>query len=89
MEKVAGEGVISGARSGACLSFNRPGSYARFYVFTLDTDSVLFITLESGDTNTYLYMQKGAGRTEKSFRSQGSQDRYSRIEMGFPPEPIP
>ena len=55
----------------------------RFYVFTLDTDSDVVITLESGDTNTYLYMQRGAGRTGRSFRSQGSQDRYSRIEDGF------
>ena len=83
LEMVIGDGVISGAWSTACLSFNRLGSYARFYVFTLDTDSEVFITLESGHTNTYLYMQKGAGRTGKSFRSQGSPDRYSRIEDGF------
>ena len=83
VEVVAVAGVVSGTWSSACLSFNRPGSHARFYVFTLDTDSVLFITLESGDTNTYLYMQKDAGRTGKSFRSQGSPDRYSRIEDGF------
>ena len=83
LEMVIGDGVISGAWSGACLSFNRPGSYARFYAFTQNTDSEVFITLESGDTNTYLYMQKGAGRTGKSFRSQGSADRYSRIEHGF------
>ena len=83
LEMVAADGVISGAWSSACLSFNRPGSYARFYALALDKDSVLFITLESGDTNTYLYMQKGAGRTGKSFRSQGSPDRYSRIEDGF------
>ena len=80
---VAAAGVVSGTWTSACLSFNRPGSYARFYVFTLDTDSTVFITLESDDTNTYLYMQKGAGRTSKSFRSQGSPDRYSRIEDGF------
>ena len=80
---VAAAGVVSGTWTSACLSFNRPGSYARFYVFTLDTDSTVFITLESDDTNTYLYMQKGAGRTSKSFRSQGSQDRYSRIEDWF------
>ena len=83
LEEVAAEGVASGEWSSDCPSFNRPGSYARFYNLTLDTDSVLFITLESDDTNTYLYMQKGAGRTNRSFRSQGSQDRYSRIEDWF------
>ena len=76
-------GVVTGAWSSGCLSFNRPGSYARFYVFTLDMDSEVFITLESDDTNTYLYMQKGAGTTGKSVRSQGSPDRYSRIEHWF------
>ncbi len=83
LETVTADGVISGAWSSACLSFNRPGSYARFYAFTLDTDSEVFITLESDDTNTYLYVQRGAGTTSKSFRSQGSPDRYSRIEDGF------
>ena len=67
VEMVAADGVISGVWSSDCLSFNRPGSYARFYVFTLDTDSEVFITLESADTNTYLYMQKGTGRTSESF----------------------
>ncbi len=83
VEMVAGDGVISGAWNSACLAFNRPGSYARFYVFTLDTYSAVFITLESGDTSTYLYMQRGGGRTSQYFRSQGSPDRYSRIEDGF------
>ncbi len=83
VETVPAGGVVIGAWSGDCLSFNRPGSYARFYVFTLDTNSEVFITLESGDTDTYLYMQKGAGTTGRSFRSQGSPDRYSRIEDGF------
>ena len=83
VETVPVGGVVTGAWSSDCLSFNRPGSYARYYVFTLDTDSEAFITLDSGDTNTYLYMQKGAGTTSRSFRSQGSPDRYSRIEDGF------
>ncbi len=83
LETVAPDGVVSGAWSSACLSFNRPGSYARFFVLTLNADSEVFITLESDDTNTYLYMQKGAGTTGRSFRSQGSPDRYSRIEDGF------
>lgn len=83
VETVPAGGIVKGAWNSDCLSFNRPGSYARFYVFTLDTDSEVFITLESGDTNTYLYMQKGAGTTSRSFRSQGSPDRYSRIEDGF------
>ena len=75
--------VVRGDWSSDCLSFNRPGSYARFHVFTLDTDSAVFITLESDDTNTYLYLQKGAGGTGEYFRSQGSPDRYSRIEDGL------
>ena len=83
VETVAAEGVIYGEWSGACLSFNRPGSYARFYVFTTGADSGGAITLESSNTNTYLYLQKGAGRNSWSSRSQGSPDRYSRIDGGF------
>ena len=82
-EMMPAGGVVSGAWSGDCLSFNRPGSYARFYAFTLDEDSEVFITLVSEDANTYLYMQEGAGTTGRSFRSQGSPEGYSNIEDWF------
>ena len=72
--------VVTGSWSSACLSANRPGSFARFYYFTLDADSDVFIDLQSDDVNTYLYLQEGAGTQSDSFRSQGSADRYSRIE---------
>ena len=83
VEMMPAGGVVSGAWSGDCLSFNRPGSYARFYAFTLDEDSEVFITLVSEDANTYLYMQEGAGTTGRSFRSQGSPEGYSNIEDWF------
>ena len=76
-------GVVSGTWRDACLSTNRPGSFARFYSFTLETDSEVFIDLQSDDVNTYLYLQEGAGTDRDSFRSQGSADRYSRIEDGL------
>ncbi len=83
LETVSAKGIVTGAWNSDCLSFNRTGSHARYYLFTLDTDSEVFITLESEDTNAYLYVQKGAGTTGESFRSQGSPDRYSRIEDWF------
>ncbi len=83
LETVPNAGVVAGSWGSACLSFNRPGSYARYYVFTLDTDSEVFITLVSDDVDTYIYLQKGAGTQSDSFQSQGSSDPYSRIEDGF------
>ena len=68
--------VISGAWSTNCAS----GSYARFYSFTLTEPSEVIIDLESGGTDTYFYLLRGAGRTGESFRSQGSSSRNSRIE---------
>ena len=83
LETVPNAGAVAGSWSSGCLSFNRPGSYARYYVFTLDTDSEVFITLQSDDVDTYLYLQEGAGTQSASFQSQGSSDPYSRIEDGF------
>ena len=72
--------VVSGAWSSNCASGRRPGSYARFYTFTLAEPSEVIIDLESGDTDTYLYLLQGAGRTGPALGSQGSSSRSSRIE---------
>ena len=72
--------VISGAWSSDCASGRQPGSYARFYTFTLVEPSEVIIDLESGDTDTYLYLLQGPGRTGGELASQGSSSRGSRIE---------
>ncbi len=72
--------VVSAAWSGNCASGSRPGSHARFYTFTLTEPSEVIIDLESGDTDTYLYLLQGAGRTGEVLGGQGSSSRSSRIE---------
>ena len=72
--------VVSGAWSSNCASGSRPGSHARFYTFTLTDPSEVIIDLESGDTDTYVYLLRGAGRTGEALGGQGSGSRSSRIE---------
>ena len=63
--------LVSGAWSGDCVSGRRPGGHARFYSFTLAEPSVVIIDVESGDTDTYLYLMRGAGRTGTVLESYG------------------
>ena len=72
--------VASGVWSSSCLSRSRPGSYARFYTFTLTEPSEVIIDLESGDSDTYLYLLQGGGKAGQALASQGSSSRSSRIE---------
>ena len=51
---------VSGQWTGDCASTNQPGSYARYYTFTLPEASEVTITLES-DVDTFLYLLEGAG----------------------------
>ena len=53
--------VVSGAWTGDCPSDNLPGSNARYYTFTLETESEVAITLESSDADTFLILLSGAG----------------------------
>ncbi|MYC31224.1 MAG: hypothetical protein F4X65_14235 [Chloroflexi bacterium] len=72
--------IASGAWSRNCASGSRPGSYARFYTFTLTDTSEVTIDLESGDSDTYLYLLQGGGKTAQALAGQGSSSRSSRID---------
>ncbi len=72
--------AITGVWSSNCASGSRPGSYARFYTFTLTEPSGVIIDMESGDSDTYLYLLQDRGRTGRVLASQGSSSRSSRIE---------
>ena len=50
-----------GTWTGECDSSNRPGSYARFYSFSLAEQTEMTIFLES-DHDTYLFLLEGTGR---------------------------
>ena len=50
----------TGSWTGACGSTHRDGRYARFYAFTLDTQTAVQIDLTSSE-DTYLYLLSGSG----------------------------
>ena len=49
----------TGSWTGACGSTHRDGRYARFYAFTLDTQTAVQIDLTSSE-DTYLYLLSGS-----------------------------
>lgn len=48
------------AESNDCPSVNKEGSYARYYTFSLSSESEVIITLESEDADTYLFLLEGS-----------------------------
>ena len=50
---------LTGEWASGCVSENRPGSYARYYTFTLAAPSQVTVTLKSDDADTYLYLREG------------------------------
>ena len=61
-QPLTGDGAITGQWVDECASENREGSYARYYSFTLESESEVTITLES-EIDTWLYLLEGSGRT--------------------------
>ena len=70
---------ISGVWNIDCASSSRPGSYGRFYTFTLDEPANVSISLESETTDTYLSLLQGQGRTGMELESYSSLRRNSRL----------
>ena len=58
-EILAADGTKTGTWASGCESSERPGSFARYYGFTLAGESEVTITLESADADTYLYLRRG------------------------------
>ena len=71
--------VVTGIWSQHCMSDRRPGSYARFYTFTVTEPSVVMIDLESDDTGTHLYLLQGAGKRGKLLEDYGSERRRAQL----------
>ena len=59
---LSGDGAVTGQWADDCGSENRTGSYARYYSFTVDSESEVTITLES-EIDTWLYLLEGSGRS--------------------------
>ena len=71
--------AIRGVWRNDCASGSRPGSYARFYTFTVDERSNVAIVLESEITDNYLSLLSGPGRTGMELESYSSIGGNSRL----------
>ena len=60
---LSGEATRTGEWTGGCESEARSGSHAQFYAFTVDRESEVTITLESGDADAYLMLRGGNARS--------------------------
>ena len=54
-------GAVSGAWAADCPSVKKEGSYARYYAFSLPEETEVSITLESDDSDTYLFLLEDFG----------------------------
>ena len=62
-QTLSGDGTVSGQWSEGCESEVAERGYARYYSFTLESESEVTITLESQDADTYLYLRAGEARS--------------------------
>ena len=80
IERLEGNGRVSGSWSSACLTANPPDDrsyYARFYIFTLFAASEVTITLSSSSTAPYLYLLEGEGTDGTVRQQRGTADATS------------
>ena len=74
MGTLSGQATRTGEWASGCESVARDGSYARFYTFTLDQRGEITITLESDDTDTYLYLRDGNARSGTALNDHEDDD---------------
>ncbi len=70
---LSSDGSIDGEWTSACASVDRVGSYARFYTFSLASQSTVTIDLESS-VDTYLYLRSGKDKQSGSSLDQDDDD---------------
>ena len=84
-ETIAADGTYDGQWTSDCQSMHeeRPGSYARFYTFSLASESEVTITLErtTGSANTYLYLRSGETRTGPALFEDDDHDGINNSQL--------
>ena len=78
-QTLTGDGTVSGEWAAGCDSQASSRGHARYYSFTLGSESAVTVTLESQDADTYLYLRAGEARSESSCTRTTT--------MGAPPGP--
>ena len=72
-QAITDDGTTNGTWAEGCDSQDRPGSYARYYTFTLEQQSNIAIDLES-DIDTYLFLRQGESRAGDSVNDHVADD---------------
>ena len=62
-QTITSDGTVSGQWAAGCDSAVSGRGHARYYSFVLAAESQVTITLESSDTDTYLYLRQGSARS--------------------------
>ena len=70
---IGADGTVSGQWSAGCDSSVSARGHARYYSFSLAQESVVSITLESTDADTYLYL-RGGDATSGAFLYENDDD---------------
>ena len=62
-QTITDDGTVSGEWAAGCDSQVSERGHARYYSFTLESESAVTVTLESTDADTYLYLRAGEARS--------------------------
>lgn len=61
LSSMAAGTTVSGSWAAGCNATHRPGSYAKYYTFTLGTPQTVVINLTSATADSYLFLLSGNG----------------------------
>ena len=80
-ESLAGDGPISGQWAEGCQSELPGRGHARYYSFSLDSQSEVTLTLESSEADTYLYLRQGEARSGDFLHQNDDHDGITKSQV--------
>ena len=78
---------VAGSWTSACVSVNRPNSYAIYYTFSINTQTSLEINLEASGVDSFMFLMNGQGRNGSVIASDDDSggSRNARISTMLNP----
>ena len=80
-EILTGDGSTSGQWAEGCQSEVPGRGYARYYSFSLDSQSEVTLTLESSEADTYLYLRQGEARSGEFLYQNDDHDGITKSQV--------
>ena len=80
-EILTGDGSTSGQWAEGCQSEVPGRGYARYYSFSLDSQSEVTITLESSEADTYLYLREGEAWSGDFLHQNDDHDGITKSQV--------